>query len=73
MDLTKIVREIKAGKATFLRRENSRITVWHVEHEGQAMEVLYDKYRHSMVTVLKPGDSIWQNANESEGQADEEN
>lgn len=39
-------------KATFVRRESHRVTVWDVTYNGANMRVCYDKERGQLITVI---------------------
>jgi hypothetical protein len=50
----KIVKDIQSGRARFVKRSSLRVTIWHVDIGGQPVEVVYDKQRKVIVTVLTP-------------------
>ena len=49
-----IVALIQKGKATFLRRQSLRVTLWRLVYNGAEIVVVYDANRKTVVTVL-PG------------------
>lgn len=51
-DLREVVESIQAGKATFVRRQSLRVSIWEVTVKGQACRVVYDKLRKTIVTFL---------------------
>ncbi len=50
--LAELVKEIQAGRATFVQRQSNRVTVFDVPFRGQTVRCVYDKMRHSIVTAL---------------------
>lgn len=50
--LSMICNQIKSGKATFLRRQSNRVSIWKVKFGGRKIVVAYDKYRHEPITAL---------------------
>lgn len=51
-DLDAMVRQIQAGKATFLRRQSGRVSLFAVDMQGLRVPVVYDRKRKTIVTVL---------------------
>ena len=47
-----IVRKIQDGDANFVSRTSNNRTLWKVEHEETSLNVVYDKARHALCTVL---------------------
>ena len=47
-----IVSLIQAGNTRLLDRQSLRISVHRVEYEGLTFPVVYDRLRHTLVTVL---------------------
>lgn len=60
-----LVKQIKCGRAKFLKRESNRVTLFLVEWQGRYIRVVYDGIRKNIVTALScpceeicPGNSI---------------
>lgn len=55
------MKQIQEGKAKLVRKESNRVGVFEVTLEGALVQVVYDKERKTIVTVLPlvapPGDS----------------
>lgn len=53
-DMRLMVQQIQAGKATFVRRQSLRVTLWDVAFRDHPvpMRVVYDKLRKNIVTIL---------------------
>ena len=47
-----IVRKIQTGDADFISRSSNNRTLWKVDHNEVTMNVVYDKARHALCTVL---------------------
>jgi hypothetical protein len=47
-----IVEKIRAGRATFIRRESNRISLFGVIFVGQETVVVYDRLRGTVVTLM---------------------
>ena len=47
-----LVEQIQQGKATFVRKQSNRVTVWRLYYEGKPVRVAYDKQRHLIVTFM---------------------
>jgi hypothetical protein len=47
-----MVRDIQTGKATFIRHQSLRITVWRVKCQERVCAAVYDKERKTIVTVI---------------------
>ena len=47
-----IVHKIQTGKADFVSRTSNNRTLWKVDHEETSLNVVYDKARHALCTVL---------------------
>lgn len=60
-DFTTMIREIRAGRAAFVERQSARVTVHRVTIRDDEIDVVYDKVRGAVVTVLYPDDtdSVW--------------
>ena len=51
-DLEVMVAMIQRGEGTFVRRSTNRISIWELDYEGAPRRVVYDRNRHTIVTVL---------------------
>ena len=49
------IRQIQSGEAQFLHRTSNRVSVWIVDIQNKKLEVVYDKQRKTIVTIL-PGE-----------------
>lgn len=49
-----VVAAIRAGKATFVRRQSNRVTVFAVEVDGRPAHAVYDKHTKQVVTLMRP-------------------
>ena len=49
-----IVNRVKKGRASFVRRQSNRISLWDLDFEGQRIRVVYDKKTAAIVTALYP-------------------
>ncbi len=47
-----IVRKIQTGDADFISRTSNNRTLWKVDYDETSMNVVYDKARHALCTVL---------------------
>ena len=48
-----LVRNIQnSSKATFIRRQSQRVTLWEIEIEKKIMVAVYDKWRKTIVTCF---------------------
>lgn len=47
-----IVQKIQTGEADFVSRTSNNRTLWKVDHNETTMNVVYDKARHALCTVL---------------------
>lgn len=54
--LRKVVLEIQQGKATFIRKQSNRVTLWEVMIHDLLTRVAYDKNTKEIITILRPGD-----------------
>jgi hypothetical protein len=52
--IERIVADIQAGRASFLRKQSGRVSLFEIELESCLMVVAYDKTRKSIVTCLLP-------------------
>jgi hypothetical protein len=48
---SEIIKQIQSGKATFIKRQSLRVTIWEVEVRGQKIKAVYDKDRKQVVTT----------------------
>jgi aspartokinase-like uncharacterized kinase len=53
-DMAKLVRDIQAGELECLGSETNRLSHFLWRHRGKEIRVVYDKHRHTVVTVLTP-------------------
>jgi hypothetical protein len=51
-DLKQIIKQIQSNRAIFLERQSLRVTKWEVTVKDQTLCVIYDRERHSIVTIL---------------------
>lgn len=49
-----IVQMIQTNQAEFVGKESNNRTLWRVQFQDQSLNVVYDKARSSMCTVLPP-------------------
>ena len=49
-----LINRIKKGKATFVRRQSNRVSLWDIDFEGHLIRVVYDKKTSVIVTALYP-------------------
>ena len=47
-----IVQKIQTGEADFISRTSNNRTLWKVDYQETSMNVVYDKQRHALCTVL---------------------
>jgi hypothetical protein len=47
-----IVHKIQHNEAEFVGKQSNNRSFWRVEHAGQSLNVVYDKLRSTMCTVL---------------------
>jgi len=47
-----IVQKIQTGEADFVSRTSNNRTLWKVDHNETSLNVVYDKARHALCTVL---------------------
>jgi hypothetical protein len=47
-----IVQKIQTGEADFVSRTSNNRTLWKVDHQETSLNVVYDKARHALCTVL---------------------
>lgn len=47
-----IVQKIQTGDADFVSRTSNNHTLWKVDYQETSMNVVYDKSRHALCTVL---------------------
>jgi hypothetical protein len=47
-----IVRKIQHNEAEFVGKQSNNRSFWRVEHGGESLNVVYDKQRSTMCTVL---------------------
>jgi hypothetical protein len=47
-----IVQKIQTGDADFVSRTSNNRTLWKVDHNETSLNVVYDKARHALCTVL---------------------
>jgi hypothetical protein len=47
-----IVHKIQTGEADFVSRTSNNRTLWKVDHNETSLNVVYDKARHALCTVL---------------------
>jgi hypothetical protein len=52
-DLNGIVRDIQKGRGTCLEKQSNRRSVWEVKVKDRLCRVVYDKYRKTIITLLK--------------------
>lgn len=43
---------IRSGRATFVRKQSNRVSLWDVDYRGEPLRVVYDKQRHLPITIL---------------------
>ena len=43
---------VRSGRATFLRRQSQRVSIYALEINGTTVPVVYDAMRHRLVTAL---------------------
>lgn len=46
------VREIQEGTAEFLRKQSNRVTIWRTVYDNNAIVLVYDKIRKTIVTAM---------------------
>jgi hypothetical protein len=51
-DRREIIQKIQTNQAQYVGRSSLTRSLWQVEHEGQTMNVVYDKPRHTLCTAL---------------------
>jgi hypothetical protein len=51
-DRREIVKKIQDGDADFVSRTSNNRTLWKVDHNETSLNVVYDKARHALCTVL---------------------
>jgi len=54
--LREVVLAIQQGKATFVRKQSNRVTLWEVMIHDILTRVVYDKNTKEIITILRPGD-----------------
>lgn len=52
-----MVKQIQDGRATFVRRQSNRITIWRLTYNDRVVRVAYDNSRHNIVTFMPEGDN----------------
>lgn len=50
--LREMVLQIQSARAEFVRKESNRVSLWKVRYCGELFDVVYDKQRKNIVTVL---------------------
>jgi len=51
--MKEIVRMIKEGKSTAVKKESNRVVLHILEYQGKKIKVAYDKNRGCLITVLR--------------------
>lgn len=54
-DLEEIIKKIHLNKASFIKRQSFRVTVWKVTYKEKELITVYDKHRQTIATFLPPG------------------
>ena len=49
-----LINIIRKGKATFVKKQSNRVSLWDLEFEGHQIRVVYDKKTKAIVTALYP-------------------
>lgn len=47
-----IIRKIQSNEAEFVGKQSNNRSFWRVDHGGESLNVVYDKLRSAMCTVL---------------------
>ena len=47
-----MIQQIQDGKATFVRKQSNRVSIWRLLYDDKVVRVAYDKERHQIVTFM---------------------
>jgi hypothetical protein len=46
-----LVRQIQSNQAKFVEKQSNRVTLWEVDFAGKKAVAVYDKSRHTVITL----------------------
>lgn len=57
-DFNTIIKTIHTNKALLLERQSNRVSRWVLEYQGVLMQVVYDRQRRTVVTLMRVNKQI---------------
>ena len=55
LDENNLIKKIQSGELDFIKRQSNRVTIWRYYVKDKSYQVVYDKVRKQVITVLEEG------------------